>query len=1266
MSWSAVGSEIACSGANTFTFAPSASGNVAYVIVTGQSATVWASTITSTNATWTLLDHFKGTNIGDYVSVFQGVASASTSATATFGWSGTAPTAANIRGGGFVFHSSVGSYGSAVVARIDVNSATWPTAGLAGLNFGYAYNNSTQAATTTSGWTSAVDANGNPWAYNLAATSSSAAVLPDVSPQLGFVVGVAETAAAVTSTGSMGMAPLGESNSAVETISSTGNMALPAFTAQGSASAPVTSTGSMGLPPLGFGGSQAAIPVTAQGSMGMPPLGFKGSGYSGPYDIPGEVDAGPGTVTGALSLGAAGGVSISGGVTANAKAVSGAMDLGASGGSTGPGGSGTGTSGGSASGFDAYADPDWLQVGNDLDPRLELQIGGDWVDFSTRVFDGSQITIQRGHPDESTTAAPSAVSGDIDNHDGVLSTLNPLSPYYGQLGLNTPMRVSIPDASRHLRLEADGAGAFSPAVSVPGSFDIWLDADADNWQGGQFLAGQWDEGAGQCGWILNTLPSGAVEVGISADGVSSAWAYSFPLPKARGRISVRVTYDASSGQVAFYTGDHCQSWVPTAFSTLPSGGAHASSAPVRVGWTDTAPARGLAGFQGKVYAFALLGSIGASIDSAVIAGDFSWPPVTAASWTDPLGFSWSITLAATVSDRDYRFHGEAAAWPQSWTPGDPNARIALSGGGLLRRLGQANTPVASPMYRAYTRAGASADVKDYWSFEDGSNATQLGSAMGGFPFRWSGGAPSLSSFSGFACSAPMLTLNKTSMTATIAPYAVPSSGPGSDAVVRFLLAVPAGGDVSGILARVYYTGGAANYIDLTYDASGGLGLTAYDYQDKAAFQFGPVSFGVNGKLIRVSLELVNHGDGTYTASVVTLEAGASFGLAFGVTHTGAVGAVSRITISPDQLLGSTSVGHVSAEATWTSLFDMAGALQAYASEPAGIRFQRLCAEEGISFRGIGSMADTVPMGVQTVQTLTQLLQECADADRGVWFETRQLLGWGYRSRASLGNQAATVGFDYNQDHLSGTLQPTVDDQVVKNDITVSNSGGSSSRQVLDDGSARSVSRIGRYDTQLTVNLASDALLDSRAGWELHALTVDEPRYPQIECDLANGALGSLYWDALSAEMGDRVTVSNPPVWLPPGKIDQLAAYSSETIGRKDLGVQWTGIPSTPWNVAYADDIVFGRADTDGSQLAAAAGPSDATLSVATMSGPLWTTDPADFPFDVAVGGERITVTSVSGTSSPQAFVVNRAANGVVKSQPAGSDVRLWTPSIISL
>jgi hypothetical protein len=103
-------------------------------------------------------------------------------------------------------------------------------------------------------------------------------------------------------------------------------------------------------------------------------------------------------------------------------------------------------------------------------------------------------------------------------------------------------------------------------------------------------------------------------------------------------------------------------------------------------------------------------------------------------------------------------------------------------------------------------------------------------------------------------------------------------------------------------------------------------------------------------------------------------------------------------------------------------------------------------------------------------------------------------------------------------------------------------------------------------------------------------------------------------------------------------------------------------PAAPWEVAVYGDTAGAdpsKYDTAGSELDFAAGTTDNTIDVAVTIGPLWSTDAAEDPFEIIVGGEVMTVTDVQLVSSPQLFVVTRSVNGVVKAHDAGAPVRLF-------
>lgn len=150
------------------------------------------------------------------------------------------------------------------------------------------------------------------------------------------------------------------------------------------------------------------------------------------------------------------------------------------------------------------------------------------------------------------------------------------------------------------------------------------------------------------------------------------------------------------------------------------------------------------------------------------------------------------------------------------------------------------------------------------------------------------------------------------------------------------------------------------------------------------------------------------------------------------------------------------------------------------------------------------------------------------------------------------------------------------------------------------------------------------------------------------------------------EIGDTIRLVNLPLGDGPSSVDLIVQGYSETVGSYDWLIELNTTPAGPWQVAAVEDQVLGRADTDGSTLATGATSTATTLSISTTTGPLWTTDPAEYPLDLAVAGERVTVTAMSGTTSPQTATAVRSVNGFIKTLPAGADVRLWQPAVLAL
>jgi hypothetical protein len=70
------------------------------------------------------------------------------------------------------------------------------------------------------------------------------------------------------------------------------------------------------------------------------------------------------------------------------------------------------------------------------------------------------------------------------------------------------------------------------------------------------------------------------------------------------------------------------------------------------------------------------------------------------------------------------------------------------------------------------------------------------------------------------------------------------------------------------------------------------------------------------------------------------------------------------------------------------------------------------------------------------------------------------------------------------------------------------------------------------------------------------------------------------------------------------------------------------------------------------------------MTVATTQGPLWTTTADDFPLFVNADGIKVTVTNITGSSSPQTFTMTGST--VVKQLNSGVPVSVWNPPALSV
>ena len=907
-----------------------------------------------------------------------------------------------------------------------------------------------------------------------------------------------------------------------------------------------------------------------------------------------------------------------------------------------------------------------------LDVRSELLLNGTWTDVSA-YMDHGPVSIGRGHPDESTTVSPSTKAITWTNNDARFSSKNPTGPYYPYLVRNTQCRVSIPAQANYLRLESLQARAFvndTTALHITGSIEMRIQLQLTDWRE-CVLACKWDGGG--C-WSFTLNDDGTLQFTWADSGtVQHSVTSTVPLPVFRNSQALRVTMDATNGNVAFYTAPT----IDGSYTQLGSTASGTSGAATSI-FSSTGSAlvvgysfsifSGAGQLHGRVAEYRLYNGIGGTV---VADGIFSAQSAGTTTWTDSPGRTWLLGAAAEISARDYRLHAEVPEWPQHQDPTGKTWTVSASGGGLLRRLNQRNNALNSAMWRAWVKTGTA--LASYHPLEDGPGAQSLASGTGG-PAAAFSGALELSSNSDFLCSAPLPVLNGTVITGRVPAY--PGTWNGNQ--VSWLMEVPAAGEFNTAEVMRVATAGTVAQAVVTYGTGGSLALTLLSSSGSTLASSGAVAFGVNGQQFLMVISLTPDGSGGVNWA---LESATPGGTAFAGTSgniaSASVGAVTSWTLDGGGQLLQTVMGHVAVQAAG-SIWDVTAfgaALNAHQGEAPGRRFARLCSEEGIEFRSGGNLDDTPLMGAQAQQTLTQALQECADAGRAIWSELRQVLGWGYTPRAALYNQAAAVAVTYAQDMLGEwASDPVEDDQVIRNDETVSQTtGGTMARQFAAPGQAINGGRLstaspssgaGTYDGSDSLNVYSASDLPSLASWIVHVGTVDEPRYPGVVLDLSNRTLASLFYAILGLELGQRLTISSPPPQLGPDTISLLAAQLSEELWGDTLVITMAAVPSRPYLVAR-EGASTGRADSDASTLHAGITSSATSVQVDTAAGsPLWDTTASGF--DIGVAGERMTVTAISGSSSPQSFTVTRSVNGVVKAQAAGAPVALWDTPVAAL
>jgi hypothetical protein len=888
-----------------------------------------------------------------------------------------------------------------------------------------------------------------------------------------------------------------------------------------------------------------------------------------------------------------------------------------------------------------------------LDLRIRMYLAGNWRDVAddVRLAGRSEVVVTSGQAPESSRATPASCALELKN-PGTYSPLNVLGPWYGELGVNTPVDAAIGWAGDDFdRTAASGWG-----TSTSGHVWSRVGGSASDFS---VSAGVGRHSIGAADVVLYSYLDGlaleTVDVAVTVSVSESVIAGGSVRPGGlmlRGQggdyYLVQVSLTTSGAVVLAILHSDGTVLVP---STAVPGLAYTGQA-LRVRALiegETVFAKVWPAEAGEPYAWqatasdaTISGSGWVGVRSAVAAGNSNTKPIT---------FEYS-----DLEVRLPLFAGELGKLPTAGSRHPDVAWARVTAAGITRRLGQ-GAPALQSAPRRYIPTSDPGLVA-YVPCEDGELARHAVPVVGRHPAvlvsphpprrQWSHGdlspwlAPGVALLGG-----DELRLQVT----------MPGQTPGD---VEWAVDHVRSGEVDDDTQLVVHCADGQTWqvlFERTPDTAGGTATVITPTNTGTPFAVPNLWDGL-AHHVRLFVEQFQP---TYPAWYVDVDAVPLGSGSAAPTLILTPPTVARVVRPTGTNSAALAVAHLAVYGASRPLADFASPVLGRSGEPAGRRIERLCHEEGIPFVSVGDLDDTESVGPQRVASVLELIRDAAAADGGILGEPRGVVGLWYRTRRSLSGTPPVLELDYATRGHVVDLDLVDDDRLLRNHWTITRRHGSAATAELTTGrnsTAPPPAGVGLYDDAATLDLDRDQQCLPIAQQGVHLGTAELTRY---DLTLQVLAAPELLPHLLALPLGGGVTVAHPPIWCGPDTIDQQTTQVIIGIRKSAVRAELTGRPARPWS---AFELDTDHLDTDDTELvdpltALPVGSAD-TLTVAT--GVLWSTDPADRVPELVVAGERMTVTAVTGTSSPQTITVLRGANGITKPHPAGTPIVVSHPA----
>lgn len=938
----------------------------------------------------------------------------------------------------------------------------------------------------------------------------------------------------------------------------------------------------------------------------------------------------------------------------------------------------------------------------------EMLIDGTWTDITDRVRgNNDSVTIQTGYRSEtSDSTTPDTATFKLNNRDFYFSNRNPSSANYGLLPQNTQVRFLLDDpAGMALNLvngyhhgytysdyTPEYASTTDKAVlDVTGDIDLRIDFDCGGLPGGAKtgyqLAAKYDNSTSNRSWYWMIRQDGTMRLWWSTTGAgatnSATSTVGVPLASlAAGRIALRVTLDVNNGAAGntarFYTSDTISgTWTQLGADVIAAGvtSIFSSTAMLTVGASQNAlgqtvvfTGQKLGALRGRLYGFEMRNGI-----AGTLVADFD-PTVRAegdTSWSDGLGTpnTWTVTADyGRVTARSCRFWGEVAELPQKADPSGTDLYVPTTATDITRRATQGARVLKSAMTRYYS---GFPNLIQWHSLETGVSTSgttgTVGAAINAPAARYND--LTFSADEGMPGSAGVATFN--SAASYLTAYTAPgTTGVPTYASFMFAFKFPSVPVSEVTMVSLGVTGVPLKRWTINCSATSFI-LRGYD---NGLFEINSVAstFGTNVTpdkwiMMRLQVRLV----ATFLIAELAWNEiedqsvqGFSSTTEFPATQ---LGRISGYNFAASAGLNGFKVTQVMVAQNEIPTSDRAfwGAPAAYRNEAAGARALRVAAADGLPLLVSGEPEDTATMDIETPNTTMGVLLDCARADGGLLVARTDAPALWFITRESLNLQEPLV-LDHDDRLFVGDLSPVDDDAVLRNEVTLTSPGGQTGAAQKLTG-PKSIAEVGRYESAYPQNVAVDQILGA-AQYAVHLGTWDEIRLPSFTVDMARRIVsGDAALTAGLRELGAGgvARIDNPPAWFPPDSLELLIRGYREVMSNKVHELAFFCQNYGPFrNIAVLPGLTTRqrRVAATSSSLNTGITAGALVMLVKTPTGALWRTSaarPGNFPMDVMVGGERVTVSAISSTFSPQTFTLSaRAVNGVAKTHGADAVVQV--------